>query len=209
MHQCVRLYQKMGTPFWIFAVGVVSLFISNFDARADEGDEKSLYLGAGLLVLDPGYLTNKSTGATSLTTALYSELALTGRFNLNPQWGISPLINYTPFGHKSPDGGEKTTLLAIGARLYRNLGQFDFKLGPGMLFYTVSGSGGSVSLNNGAGTTSFGIPSTSSTARMLYIDAGFGIDFSFCRLDIDALITGTFSARRATDIVASLSFGLF
>ena len=78
------------------------------------------------------------------------------------------------------------------------------------MMYKISGSGGTSSQSNGASgvPTVFGIPSSSVTSTLYYLDAGAGIKVTDeFRFELDGLVTGMFSARRAVNLVASLSYG--
>ncbi len=194
--------------YWVVLLGVVTSVLSTERASAESDQKRKIYLGAGLLAFDIGRLSNSPIGKTSYFNALFVQIAITGRFFFNSDWGFSPMINYTPFGHNSPEGGEKTTLLAITTRLFKQIDWLDLRLGPGILFHMISANGGTVDLNNGSGTATFGIPSTPSTARMFFWNAGVGAEFLNVRLDLDIFVTGTFSSRRAVDALATVSYGL-
>ena len=85
----------------------------------------------------------------------------------------------------------------------------DFFGGLGVLNSIVSGSGGTVRLNNGNGFSEFGVPSDSSTTNLFYWEAGAGAQIAAIRWDNSILVTGMLSSRRAWSLSSQLSFGVF
>lgn len=171
---------------------------------------KILYLGAGVLFYNTGMYANQVTGQSGFGGELLPELSVMGRFALGSGWGISPLLSYTPLGHKSPEGGETTTVLRIEARGTRSLARFlDVQLGFGLADEIINGAGGTVDLNNGNGVTTFGIPSGSSSACLFYWEAGVSVEvIGPLRLEGSAFMTGPLSTSRALSYTISLSYGL-
>ncbi|MGZ3708058.1 MAG: hypothetical protein ACXWPM_04445, partial [Bdellovibrionota bacterium] len=99
--------------------------------------------------------------------------------------------------------------LSINARAEKSFGPFDLFLGGGYLFYFIGGGGGTVSLNNGSGTSSFGLPSKSVMTGSFFASAGMGIRFWRISVNLDGYVTDVATSRRATDFLLSASFGLF
>ena len=173
------------------------------------GSSKSLYLGAGIIYQDANRTATTANGGSSLTGNSFFQVRAAGSLPINESWSLMPVAALTPFGAKGADADEKSSLLTIDARLTRDLGAIDLHFGPGVLFDRISGSGGTATLNNGSSTAVFGLPSGSSTARFFYVDVGIGVPLSNFRLDLDALITDTFSSRRAIYPTLNLSMGVF
>ena len=175
-------------------------------------DSQTVYLGAGAMNHDSGIASiNSKTGDKPYLSDIYSQLTLTGIFRFNDSWAFSPDFHYTPLSRATPEGGERVSILGVGARVLFNAGRgFDLHLGPGMLFYQIHGNGGSISLNNGSGYARFGIPSGSSTSRTVYLDTGFGITCDRFRIDGSVLITGLLSfSTLGISPILTLSAGLF
>lgn len=169
----------------------------------------NLYFGPGIFIPYAGRLSNSSTGSPSIFSPILPDLVLTGQFSSLWDFGISPVLGYTVFGHKSVDGGEKSTYLPFALRINKSFGLFDFRFGPGVLFYSISGAGGTSVQSNGSSTTTYALPSNSTTSRLLFFDMGTGINFDPFRVDLDGLISGTFSSRRAVSLMLTVSYGIF
>jgi hypothetical protein len=179
-------------------------YYSSYDSSA-----KWLYLGVGAISQDAGRLSNTTSASTSLFSTVYPDLALTLEFTLSDSWKLSPLVSYTPLSKSSPEGGESDTLLTFGLRLAYVMDWFDIHFGPGCLIFRQSGSGGTSTQNNGVSTSTFGLPSNSVSATTYLIDAGLGWQLGGFRIDADGLVTDTLTSRRAVNLLATVSYGIF
>lgn len=183
--------------------------ISFNNAWADYGDSASkFFAGFGLYIPFSGRLATSDSGS-SVIAPLLPELSLLGEFNTGWGFGISPMISYTVLGHQSVDGGEKSRYLPISVRIDENFDPFDLRVGPGILFYSINGSGGTSVQSNGGSTTTFAFPSSSVTARLFFIDFGVGFNWGVLRFDLDGLASGIFSDKRALSLTTNLSYGFF
>jgi hypothetical protein len=162
----------------------------------------------GLISQDAGRFSSATSGATSLTSALFPELSLQGEFQIPLGLYFSPFISYTPLPHKAADGGTSTTLLNVALRVEKKLGPALLRIGPGGLLYTISGSGGTTTLNNGTSTTVFALPDTTASSISYFLDVGAGATYSRFRLDLDAFLLDLASNRRAVNLLLGVSFGL-
>jgi hypothetical protein len=182
---------------------------TSFGDGADDG--KRLYFGVGMISEDMGqYSVDAGADSTSLFATMYVDLSLSARLRLgSTRWFFTPAVSYTPLGVSSPDGQETTHLLTGGLRLTRPVGPVDLTLGPGLLHRTTSASGGTVTLNNGSGMASFGVPPSGTSMNLFYWDAGVGFGFKGFRADLNVLVTDLFGARRAYDGMATVSYGIF
>ena len=198
---------------WQFWLASIFLFLVSLQdpAHAAASDSSKLYLGAGAYIPYVGRLTNtsKSDGSTSFTSGTMAALSVTGQFKFYKNIGLSPLLAYTLFGHKSNDGGEKSYYLPIALRLNRRFKMLDLRAGPGVLFYSVKGSGGTATLSNGGSTSVFALPSSTASAHFYFIDLGMGVVARRLRVDLDGLVSGALSKRRAVSLLATASFGFF
>lgn len=175
--------------------------------NAFANDTKTLYLGAGVLSQNAGQLTNNSSGTSSLFTALYTQATLTAGFQLFSTLRLEPNISYTPLGIGGSEGGSRSTVLSFGTNLAWKPTFFEIKLGPGLMFYQIGGSGGTSVQNNGSSTSTFALPNTTSVAKLFYVNAGIGFFVGSFRLDLDSWVINLLSSRRAINLVATLSFG--
>ncbi len=158
-------------------------------------------IGLGFLNYNSGIAaTSASSGSKPFSSELYTQLSVSGMFSVYDQWSLSPVLVYGFPSKKTPEGKETTTVSALGVRAYRLIdGGFDFHIGPGVMYYQVKGSGGTVTLNNGSSTSNFGIPSGTRTSTLLYMDFGAGYSFwGNYKVEASILMTGlTASNKRA------------
>ena len=170
------------------------------------------YLGIGALAHNAGKTaTDASTGETPLLGDLYSDVSFTGLFRLGGNWALSPHVLYNFMSTASPEDEESTSVLAAGLRaVYSFSDALDFHIGPSVLQYTIRGGGGTVTLDNGAGTSPFGIPDDTSTSSLVCWDLGLGLTVGRVRVDGAVLVSGAFSTEtRAFNPYVSLSWGVF
>jgi hypothetical protein len=176
------------------------------------GENFSVYLGAGAIGHDAGKVATDATSSSKpILGDIYTHATLMTFLKVSDFWDLSGDFHYAIPYKKSPEGGETSTIFGGGLRVfYRITNGLDVHLGPGVQFYQINGNGGTVSLNNGSGSSTFAIPSGSSTSRILYLDTGLGVSFGQIRLDSLVLISNLFSSnRRAISPVLNLSVGLF
>ena len=190
--------------FW----GALFWALLGVGAQAVLAEEPSVYVGAGVVSQYAGRLANQTSGTTSLTSAIFPELSVQGEFHFLGSLVFSPFVSYTPLGHQAPDEGSTSTLLNLALRVEKSFGSLNLRLGPSLLVYRISGTGGTIQLNNGTGTSTFGLPDDSSTSSTYGVDAGLGVTYDRFRLDADALISDPASSRRAVSLLVGLSYGL-
>jgi hypothetical protein len=192
-----------------FAWVATALVASPSHASGYGHEQKRFYFGAGALAYNMGHYANQVSGQTALEAYILPDLSLMGRFGLGSgAWSLSPQLSFTPLGHGSPDGGESTRILRIEGRVLRSIRILDLQLGVGLLNAIVSGSGGTINLNNGNGMTTFGIPADSSMASLFYWEAGLGAELtSSFRLEGSFFVTGAASSSRAYNLSTFLSYG--
>jgi hypothetical protein len=190
---------------------VTATALTLFSATPARGSDRipGIYLGAGMLYQDANRTAVDETGGTSISGTSYFDLTLAGRFLVGPSWGLSPVLNYTPFGAAGADTGEKSRLLTGDIRLFVEFTKLDLHTGPGVMMNTLSGSGGTAVLSNGNSSSTFGLPAGSTTTRLFYWEAGVGLALGGIRFDLDALVTDTLTHRRAVYPMFTVSLGLF
>ena len=101
-------------------------------------------------------------------------------------------------------------ILAWSLRLKKDLAHpVAAYLGLGEMIYRMAGTGGTTTLNNGNGQSSFGLPSGTAASTLFSISAGLEFSLSeVLRLDIDLMGVDTFSSKRAFNTTVSLGYGL-
>lgn len=174
----------------------------------DHSQFGSVFVGSGVISQYSKRTAANSTGGTTLLATNALDLLVQGRFALGSTgWGWSPTFSLTPISKSGANAGETSRLMTLDLRALWEPGSgFDLHFGPGLLFQTLSGSGGTVVLNNGTSTSTFGLPSGSVTTRIFYFDLGLGFQIvEWIRLDLDALVSGILSSRRAVSPTLNLS----
>lgn len=193
--------------FWLLFTGVFAG--STFSTPANAAS-KTFYLGSGALFYNMSKVTSTDTADISLIGQIYIPLTLTANFSMGTGAHLETVIGYTPLGVTAADSVKKT-IITLGSRYAQHLSPiFDFKGGLGVLFYSISGDGSTVTRNNGGSTATFYLPGSSQTSKSVYLDVGFGYlignDF---KIDLDAMVVGAFSDRRAISSILTVSKGIF
>jgi hypothetical protein len=189
--------------FW----GMALTFLVSIHANA-----QMLYLGAGTLSHNLARTSGSADAESAFLGTTYPSVFLSGRLT-SGGITLAPTIGYTIFSHHFKDhrleGDDSTTsILTTAVLLASRTGALELHGGLGMLFYRISGSGGIVEIENGTSTSNFALPARSMTSRALYIDLGPAMYLGPLRLDLDFLITGLFSERRAVSMVFALNYGV-
>jgi len=180
-------------------------------AAIDSSEEiHRLWTGIGALTQNTGRYSSAPTGAASHFNSLYPLLVVTGRLG-SSSWAFSPSVSYTPLSRKNADSGTTSNILNLGGRAVKTFGSFELLLGLGNSIYWVGGSGGTVALNNGTGTTTFGFAPRRVLTTQFYLDFGMAyLIGSMFRVDADINMLDAFSSsRRAVNAVMSFSVGFF
>ncbi len=98
-------------------------------------------------------------------------LALEARLDLNPSWSLIPEFGFTFPQSDEADQITQMTYWLTGSVGY-SLGDYIIHAGMGLHFRRISAEGGSLTLNNGASTESFPLPSGSATTTNLTTHVG-------------------------------------
>jgi hypothetical protein len=193
---------------WVQLLCIYCLFSGIFSwAAIDDNQIPHLWAGVGALNQNTARYSSSPTGTSSPFSSLYAEVYVAARLG-GAEWAFSPLLTYTPLGHSSSDGSV-SNLMRVGLRGVKSFGPFELLVGVGDLLYWVGGSGGTVVLNNGTASSSFGVPASKSLTSQFYIDAGAGMIF-LNRFRFDAninMVDLLSSARRSVNGVASIGIG--
>lgn len=185
-----------------------NFFISN-EAQAWIGS-RHLFLGAGAMFYNVGKTTSSNDASTSMLGQLYLPLTLTVRIPVTPFLNLQPNISYTPLAVTEADSVSKKILMT-GLNLgFRKIPLVDLKAGVGILNYSISGDGSTVTRSNGTSTSTFTLPDSTVTSKSFYLDFGANWDAPFgFRLDVDAILLNAMTESRAFSTLISLSKGFF
>ncbi|MFZ4403172.1 MAG: hypothetical protein ACOYOK_03645 [Pseudobdellovibrionaceae bacterium] len=172
---------------------------------------KSLQLG--LDVLSHGYnsITKSPSGTKSILGTNYYQLHVQTHFDVSYSWQWSPYLGYMPsslYARKTPDGGAKTSYIILGLpATYRLSDLVDVNIGPTLLWYNIEGSGGTAVLNNGNGTSTFGLPGRSVSAKTWAAQLGLAANSQDSRAAVDLLIEAPLnSSKRTISFLFTIAF---
>jgi len=166
-------------------------------------------VGLGYLAHNAGVAaTDASSGAKPFLSDTYTQFNISGRFTVAEAWSISPLLMLTYPAKKTAENMETTALTYFTVRGMRDFGMgFDGHFGLGVLYYELKGSGGTIQLQNGSGTATFGIPSQTRSSSLLAWDFGGGYHYQIYRVDLSLVYTSIFSSTRRA-LTPILNFSL-
>lgn len=206
-------------PRWVrsfTAAVLLAFFVSASSVQTAEllnstQSARSLFFGMGLLTYRFGELSEDPTGARSMISAIYPEISLGGRFYLSEHWRLAPRVHYTFPGRSIVDDTATASIIYFSIPFIKDFYTLDLKFGMGLLLYRISGEGGTVELNNGNSTSTFGKPGLSSTSNLFTLEIGVGrLIYEQLRFDMDLFATTPVDAsRRSLGMRAGVSYGIF
>lgn len=187
-----------------------ALFSLSPNAQATKTGGKTAFFGVGTTFLNVGKTTSTTDGATSAFGQLYIPLTLTLKFPIMNRLSLQPTVSYTPLAVTAADSISKRVLTYGLNAAFVTSPVIEVKGGLGILQYSISGSGGSVTRSNGSGTSTFYLPDTTVTSRAAYLDLGISnyqplYDIHF---DLDTLVLNALSDSRAFSLTLSITKGI-
>lgn len=209
----------IGTPVWAAppkkpakAATVASPAESEEDSLLEPKSKSRRRVHAGLGVMTQNLFGKTSTDVSGASNSLGTHyLGLHAQAHLGGgDWLFAPTLNVTPLGLEDSDSGSTRRVLSLGLMGVKRWSPWDIRLGPGLYFYQINGSGGRVTLNNGNSTQTFFRPGDTSTAFQFSAIAGIGREINpDFRVDWDFAVTGLAGERRALTSMLFLSYGVF
>lgn len=171
---------------------------SSRSSRSSSSSATSYHVGLGVLNHNAGKASNSATsGDKPFFGQLYNQLDLAAYFAISNGWSIAPVFNLSIISKKSPEGEQKSSVSLVGVRSHQQFASsFDYHFGLGFIAYQIKGSGGTVLLNNGSGTTTFGTPSDATSSSQLYYDVGLGYTIQKFKINLSTLITEPFGGSK-------------
>jgi len=180
--------------------------------KALKVDPQWLYPGVGVFFYSLNRYTQNLDGSDSGFGETAAEIALLTRFTLKDRLTILPSFRFTPLGRATGDEAAQVRVIRLDAPLgytFSFLAPLEVCFGPGITFYQMTGSGGTVVLNNGNTTTEFGKPNESVAARNFVLQAGLSTKvWKRLRLELGLSIPGLTSSRRDYHLFSSLTYGV-
>jgi hypothetical protein len=188
---------------WTFCVSVL---FANFAAA-----DSRFFAHVGLFTEHLLSVAGQNNGSAGVTGGNYGFLGLGLKTSfplLGGAWFILPSVSYTATGRTLNDDAGKVNIWSLVVPFGTPVAFFDFKMGPGILYYQYRGYGGQTTLTNDTGSTSVYFPPADSvTAKVMFWDFGLGIDIgSALRFDLDIYINGILSLRRDFNLSTRLAY---
>lgn len=198
----------------LLRLSLAILIVSCLAPFARAAKDSTFQVGANLLSHGLNRETQQASGQTSFLGTTYYQLYFQTHFGVTSTLQFSPNLSYMPdflLPRKTSDGSVTTSYVILGLPvLYRLNDSWDFGGGPAILWYTVKGSGGTTTMNNGTGTATFARPGQSSTSKTVGLTFGAGWNMSAGRLGADAMIEGlTNSQKRNYSLLFSATYDLW
>jgi hypothetical protein len=196
--------------FWLGRL-IALLLVVMIPARGLASPSSTLYVGTGVFLQN--MLTTTTTPESSanvLGQVNLPQVSLMADLRGFSRFGLAPSVALTPVALTGGNGVKKSIFLA-SLPLAWTVGQSaSFKFGPGLLQYSVRGDGGTTELNNGTGTSTFYLPGSTKSSKVFVLNVGMGFDlFRKFRFDLDAVVPGIMSSKRALNLMATAQLGIW
>jgi len=195
----------------VFKFITLILFISGPALAYKNG---AFYFGVGYYSQNIlGKTTTSSTSAASPLGAPAFPLNFKYDWSLSSDWYLSPQFSYTLMPRASAENSAKTTMMHLVFPFGNNFGgsmggeAWDWFVGPGLIRYSIQGSGGTTVLSNGTGTATFALPGGNSTVQNITFNAGTSYNIEKSRLGFDLIIEGLASSgKRSESLMLSYAY---
>lgn len=178
-----------------------------FFLLASECLSSTYRFGASAFLSQISQTTTESNGKTSfIGKGSYFPLFFETK-SVHESFTLVPRISYTLIPRNTGDGATKAYLF-IASLPFENVWTETLTYTYGLSYLSTEqvGNGGSVTLNNGTGTTVFYRPNKSSTSRNLALTFGLQKNFPSWRLDIDTLLVAPMSTAASFHFNIGLSY---
>jgi hypothetical protein len=187
-----------------------ALFSLSPNAQATKTGGKTAFFGVGTTFLNVGKTTSTTDGATSAFGQLYIPLSLTLKFPIANRLSLQPTVSYTPLAVTAADSVSKKILTYGLNAAYVTSPVIEVKGGLGILSYSITGDGSTVTRSNGSGTSTFYLPDSTVNSKTVYIDLGISNHYTplDLYLDLDTLVLNALSDSRAFSLTFSITKGI-
>ncbi len=188
---------------------ILALIIAGFASHSVHAEFSS---GLGIFALNLNRTTTSNTAEKTLIGPMFYPVIV--RYQTSAFWGDLRWAPYTSFTHlttlaiknETPDGTAKRNFAIVSSPLVYPMGpQWFLSAGPGLMYYELKGEGGTKVVNNGTGTTVFGVPSKTRSSKVFIFEIGSGWQINEYRIGVDLYFSGLSSDRLSTSFQASLS----
>lgn len=176
-------------------------------------ERKSLSVGLGYYSENFLFKTADSdTGTTGLLGEASYPLVLKYDMVLKGNWFIAPQLSYTLLPRKTNGSTADVTnahlIFQFGKNFSMNRNNvWDWSFGPGYLYQSIKGKGGTMVLNNGTGTSTFAVPGNTSTIQKVTINGGVSYSFLNYRVGFDLFFLNFFSnTKRSQNFMINFTY---
>lgn len=155
-------------------------------------------------------VANNAEGETGLLGTVNYPLTFKYDWAMVGNWFLAPQLNYTLFPRETKGSGAKVTITHLVFNFGQNAADgFDWSFGPGIFRETIQGKGGTVTLNNGTGTSTFGNPGRTVTIQKLTLDVGGSYVSGRLHYGLDLYFIAPFSSKERTqNLMFSIAYDL-
>lgn len=184
---------------------VTACIAASWAVNAAAAESSVLSVGAGAIA----YSTLKTAGTPEGNAKTFGEVYPT----LSLGWRIDSFdvtAAYTVFGKTAQDDAATKKILFTSVT-YALLKDDSFRLraGTGLLFYSIAGKGGSVTLQNGGSTSTFYRPSETKTSRLFHLNAGSDYRLTEeIKVHGDLILVGPLTEKRTLSLFVGLTYAV-
>jgi hypothetical protein len=183
------------------------IFVLNSQSQAASGGQTAV--GFGYFSHNAFFqTTHADSGAPSILGNAYFPLVLRHDISLGTDSFFSPRLIWTPLADDDPDDVETSFLMLDMAYVKNWNAEWDWSLGLAFFRYSLKGPGGSVVLDNGTGTATFGRPGREVTINQFLISATTSRKMPFGDVLCGLYMTDLISEKRAISFMLSVQFNL-
>ncbi len=172
--------------------------------------DNSITLGVGYYSQNSlNRISNNDSGSTGILGKLFTPLNLRYNYGFSSDWFVSGGLSYTLVPRAMPDSNGQVSFMHLTSLFGKNMygsgnSVWDVYAGPGIMKYTIKGSGGIVTMSNGTGTANFAVPGGTSTVQKLTTNLGTSYSVDKSVFNFEMIIENLMSAKKRTQ---SLMFG--
>ena len=177
--------------------------------RAQAFTGNGAYVGVGVYSENSFFReTQTSTGEKGLFGAISIPIIFKYDWEMLPGLFLAPTLTYTPLGRSSAGNSATETLAHFMFPIGRNFGMstWDWFAGPGILYRSIKGAGGTETLSNGTSTSVFARPSRSVSMMNITLNAGGSYTTGNSRFATDIVSEGLFSEKRSFSLMFSYCY---
>ncbi|MES2803497.1 MAG: hypothetical protein V4654_13470 [Bdellovibrionota bacterium] len=155
-------------------------------------------------------VANNPEGKTGFFGTANYPLTFKYDWAMTQSWFLAPQLNYTLFPRETKGKGAKVTLTHIVFQFGQNTASgLEWSFGPGILRETIQGKGGTTTLNNGTGTSTFANPGRTVSIHKITLDVGGAIISGRVRYGLDLYFVAPFSSKERTqNLMLSVAYDL-